>query len=513
MKHHNSNKPGIAVRFGDFALVIWIVLLIAGMISPGFAQDELLPSADSTAAVQQQAPSAQTLQQHLNDRRENDTTDWGARLISLLGMVVLLGLAWLLSEDKRKIPWKLVAWGMGLQLIFALLILKTVPGQWFFQQLTDAVNVILGFTEEGARFIFGGLVANNVPVGTPLGDPSMGPVPAEGATQFAHIGAYFAFFVLPTIIFFSSLMSLLYHLGIMQAFVKAVAWVMQRTMKTSGAETLSVAANIFVGQTEAPLMIRPYVNKMTQSELMAVMTGGFATIAGGVMAAYVGMLRHVFPDIAGHLIAASVMSAPAALVVAKIMIPEREQSMTTGTVRLKVEKDTVNVVDAAAQGASVGLKLALNVGAMLLAFISLLAMANYLVGAAAGWFGAENVTLQLLMGYLYWPIAWVMGIPSGECLLAGQLLAERVVLNEFVSYLHLSSILTTDGSGLSYRSMVILIYALCGFANFGSIAIQLGGIGGIAPDRRKDLARVGMRAMIAGLIATHMTATIAGILL
>ncbi len=378
--------------------------------------------------------------------------------------------------------------------------------------MSDVVNVMLGFTEDGARFVFGNLVKNNVPVGTPLGDPQMGPIIGQNQSGWASTGAFFAFSVLPTIIFFSSLMTVLYHFGIMQAVVKAMAWVMQKTMKTSGAESLSAAGNIFVGQTEAPLMIRPYIEKMTQSEIMSVMTGGFATIGGGVMAAYVGMLRHIFPDIAGHLIAASVMSAPAALVIAKMMQPETEESLTRGTVKIKIKTPTVNVIDAASRGAADGLSLALNVGAMLLAFIALIAMINYAIGALGGVVGIEGLTFQQLAGYVFWPLAWLMGIPANECLPAAQLLGEKIILNEFVAYLHLEQILSGGGQ-LSYRSAVIITYALCGFANLGSIAVQLGGIGGLAPSRRADLARFGLKAMIAGTLACLMTATLAGTLI
>jgi concentrative nucleoside transporter, CNT family len=331
--------------------------------------------------------------------------------------------------------------------------------------------------------------------------------------------------VLPTIIFFSSLMTVLYHLGVMQLIVKGAAWVMMRTMKTSGAETLSAAGNIFVGQTEAPLMIKPFVGRMTMSELMAVMTGGFATVAGGVMAAYVGMLVAFFPDIAGHLIAASVMSAPAALAVAKLMYPEKEEPVTRGTLKVEVESSDANVIDAAARGAGEGLTLALNVGAMLLAFIALIALLNALLGWTSdtvgltalmqhqGWIAADaRLTIEMILGWVFAPVAWVMGVPWHDATTVGTLLGVKTALNEFVAYLQFSSLLGA-GEPLSPRSIVITTYALAGFANFSSIAIQIGGIGGIAPTRRSDLSRIGLRAMVGGTLAAFLTGTIAGMVL
>jgi concentrative nucleoside transporter, CNT family len=444
------------------------------------------------------------------------------RLVSVLGMAVLLGIAWLLSVNRAMIPWRLVAWGTGLQVIFAVLILKTPAGEAFFAWINGVIVALLGFTEAGARFLFGNLVVNNVPVGA--GEPGMGPMePVLGTV--ASTGAFFAFNVLPTIIFFSSLMTMLYYFGVMQVVVKGFAWVMMRTMRTSGAETLSAAGNIFLGQTEAPLLIKPYIARMTMSELMAVMTGGFATVAGGVMAAYVGMLIFFFPDIAGHLMAASVMSAPAALVFAKMIWPETEEPATRGSLRVEVEKVDANVIDAAARGAGEGLQLALNVGAMLLAFIALIALFNALIGWIGGvtmltpllqdigWLATgQPLSLETILGWLLAPLAWVMGVPWADAPAIGTLLGIKTVVNEFVGYLQLNALLAGD-TELSPRSIVIATYALCGFANFSSIAIQIGGIGGIAPSRRSDLARIGLRAMIAGTLAAFMTATIAGILI
>ena len=443
-----------------------------------------------------------------------ESTPWGYRLVSLAGLAVMMVLAWVLSNNRRVIPWRVVGFGLGLQVVFALLVLKTGPGRFAFDLINAGFVKLLEFTEQGARFVFGNLVHNNVPVGT-VADPASGAMAPlmQTGVYFANVGSYFAFNVLPTIIFFSSLMTVLYHLGVMQKVVKAMAWVMQRSMKVSGAESLSTSANIFVGQTEAPLIIRPYVAGMTNSELMAVMTGGFATVAGGVMAAYIGMLKGYIPDIGGHLLSASVMSAPAALLVAKLMFPETGAPATMGTVPDDGgEKPHVNVIDAAAGGAADGLKLALNVAAMLMAFISLIALLNALVGAAGGLFGLGDLSLEKLLGYIFWPFALVMGIPVHECMQAGQLLGEKTVINEFVAYLHLAQGMG-QGSGLSTRSVIILSYALCGFANFGSIAIQLGGIGGIAPSRRGDLARLGLRAMVGGTLAAFMTACIAGVML
>ena len=443
------------------------------------------------------------------------------RLISVIGMITLLFIAWLLSVNRAMIPWRVVLWGLGLQILFALLILKTPAGEAFFTWINTVIVSLLGFTEAGARFLFGNLVVNNVPVG--VGEPGSGPfTPTAG--MVANTGAFFAFNVLPTIVFFSSLMTMLYYLGIMQAVVKGMAWVMMRTMKTSGAETLSAAGNIFLGQTEAPLLIKPYVAGMTMSELMAVMTGGFATVAGGVMAAFVGMLIVYFPDIAGHLMAASVMSAPAALVFAKIIWPETEEPVTRGTLKVEVEKIDSNVLDAAARGAGEGLHLAMNVGAMLLAFIALIALLNALIGwiggvtqltdffQSIGWLAAtQPLSLDSILGWLLAPLAWLMGVPWADAPEVGSLIGIKTAVNEFVAYLQLSAMLSGD-TALSPRSVVIATYALCGFANFSSIAIQIGGIGGIAPSRRSDLARIGLRAMIAGSLAAFMTATIAGIL-
>ena len=457
------------------------------------------PAPGPTAAVAAVTAVQATPQggQSLNATRQNIDTPVSARLISLLGMLTLIAIGWLLSTDRKAVPWRLVGWGVALQFVFAVFILKTPLGEAIFSGVNNVVVALLGFTVEGARFIFGDLVWNNVPVGTGTPGANAPMMPQPGTV--AQTGAFIAFNVLPTIIFFSSLVTVLYYFGIMQLVVKGVAWVMMRTMRTSGAETLSAAGNIFLGQTEAPLLIKPFVERMTMSELMTVMTGGFATVAGGVMAAYVGMLVFYFPDIAGHLLAASVMSAPAALVFAKIMLPEKEVPVTRGTLTVQVEKIDANVIDAAARGAGDGLRLAANVGAMLLAFIALIALANALLG----WVGDATGIAGLLRGMDI--------LAEGQRLNFESLLGVKTVVNEFVAYLQLSTLLGGDAD-LAPRSIIIATYALCGFANFSSIAIQIGGIGGIAPSRRSDLARLGLRAMVAGTLAAFMTATIAGMI-
>ena len=431
------------------------------------------------------------------------------RLRSILGLAFLVAIAWMLSVDRKNVVWRIVIWGISLQILFAFFILRTDIGTDFFDVINSVMVALLSFTVDGASFIFGNLVYENVPVG--VGTVGQGEF-SEMPGQVANTGAFFAFNVLPTIIFFSSLMTVLYHLGIMQLAVRGIAFVMQRTMGTSGAETMCAAGNIFIGQTEAPLLIKPFVEKMTMSELMVVMTGGFATVAGGVLAAYVGLLMAYFPDIAGHLIAASVMSAPAALVVAKLMYPEDGKPETSGNFEVSIESSDVNVIDAAARGASEGLFLALNVGAMLLAFIALVYMMNGLLGGLGSLAGIDGLTFELILGWLLSPLAWLMGVSWADAPMVGSLIGAKTVLNEFYAYLQLAATLGGEND-LQPRSIIITIYALSGFANFMSIGVQLGGIGGIAPSRRHDLARLGLRAMIAGSIAAFMTATVAGMIL
>jgi len=422
-----------------------------------------------------------------------------SNFIPLLGMAVLLALAWAMSSHRRLFPRRTVLWGLGLQLTFAVLLLRTDWGQAVFGWLRGAVVQLLAFTDPGAEFVFGPLfrtapqyVENLAPGASwwQAVDPAGG--------QPLTLGIVFAIHVLPIIIFFCSLTAILYHLGVMQRLVQGIAWVMQKTMKTSGAETLSVTANIFVGQTEAPVVIRPYLSGLTMSELMAVMVGGFATVAGSVMAAYVR-----FGVDAGHLLTASVLSAPAALVMAKIMLPETEKSETADSVVMSSEREYTNVLEAAAAGATDGVKLALNVGGMLIAFIALVAMVNF--GLAF-----VGTSLQEIFGFVFSPLAWTMGVPWDEARTFGNLLGTKIAINEFVGYIEL--VRAADAGALSPRSVVIGTYALCGFANFSSLAIQIGGIGAMAPERRGDLARLGLRAMLAGAFASWLTACVAGLL-
>ncbi len=429
-----------------------------------------------------------------------------ARVRAALGLGLLLGIAWALSTDRKKISWRLVGWGLSLQIGFALLVLKTPAGVAAFEALNHVVHAVLGYGTEGGRFVFGNLVGSEVPVGT-LEDGTF------SATQgmAAETGAFFAFRILPNIIFVSSLMTVMYYLGIMQRVVRAVAWVMQRTMRTSGAETLCTATNIFVGMMESPLVVKPYVERMTESEMMAIMTAGLATISGTVLAAYAGMLTPFHPDAAGHLIAASVMSAPAALVMAKLLVPETGEPVTIGVRTEEVERTDVNVIDAAARGAGEGLRLALVVGAMLIAFIALVAMVNGVLGWAGGLFGVPDITLEGLLGAALAPVAWMLGIPWADAGLIGRMIGVDFVLNEFVAYVQLSNELG-GGASMDPRSLVIGIYAMTTFANFGSVAMTLAGLGEIAPSRRHDLARLGLKAMAAGLMASLATAAVAGIL-
>lgn len=482
-------------------------------------------------------------------------------LFGLFGLCVLLGIAWLFSNAKRSVDWRLVLTGVGLQITFAALVLQgnafldwlaqQAPGlgrawpeittglagmgavllvlNWLayrfaalsgarpltrksllvtiaalvvfaapycgllFDRLGDGFVALLGFVNAGSGFIFGSLM---------------------DAERFGFV---FAFQVLPTIIFFASLMGVLYHLGVMQMVVRGMAWAITKLMRVSGAETTSVCASIFIGQTEAPLTIRPYLSRMTHSELFTVMVGGMAHIAGGVLAAYVALLGGTDPVqqafYAKHLLAASIMAAPATFVISKMLMPERAEPLTRGSVRMEVEQTTANVIDAAASGAGDGLRLALNVGAMLLAFIALIALVN----APLTWLGevtgiaaalGKPTDLATLFGYLLAPVAWIIGVPWQDANIVGGLIGQKIVLNEFVAYLELSKIQAT----LTDHGRLVATYALCGFANFSSIAIQIGGIGGLAPDRRADLARFGMRAVLGGSLATFMTATIAGVL-
>lgn len=429
----------------------------------------------------------------------------------LFGLATLLGIAWLFSTNRQAVDWRLVLTGVTLQILFAMLVLLVPGGRDVFDTLGGVFVRLLDFTREGSAFIFGDLARSE------------------------KFGVIFAVQVLPTIIFFAALMGVLYHLGVMQAIVKGLAWGITRVMRVSGAETTCVCASIFIGQTEAPLTVRPYIARMTQSELLTVMVGGMAHIAGGVLAAYVAMLGGTDPAqqayYAKHLLTASVMAAPATIVIAKLLAPETGDPLTRGQVRMEVERSTTGVIDAAAAGAGEGLKLALNVGAMLLAFVALIALIN----SPLQWLGSVGwsdsgvtidgllsdasgrpvvLSLQVILGYVLSPIAWVIGVPWEDATVVGSLIGQKLVLNEFVAYIGLADIINgrTEGVVLSAQGTLIATYALCGFANFASIAIQIGGIGGLAPERRSDIARFGMRAVLGGSLATFMTATIAGVL-
>ena len=443
-------------------------------------------------------------------------------LRGFLGILLILAIAFLLSNNKKKINWRLVGAGLSLQLVFAIFIIKGdslraffFPLGWvkeFFTWVSGFFVLVLNFTTEGAEFVFGAL--------------------AKSPGSLGSLGMFFAFQVLPTIIFFASLMSILYYLGIMQRFVQAMAWVMAKVMGTSGAESLSCAANIFVGQTEAPLMIKPFIKGMTKSEILTIMIGGMATIAGGVMAAYIQILgqsysqslgipldeaRHLF---ATHLLGASVMAAPAALVISKILFPETTTPETKGTVKITVEKNASNVVEAAAVGAGDGLTLALNVGAMLIAFIALIALINYILQGFGDMIGINEtlkanygkpLNFQLLIGLVLQYLAVGIGVPWQDALEFGSLIGTKIVLNEFVAYLDMGALIQSKAI-LTEKAIFMATYALCGFANFSSIAIQIGGIGPLAPNRKSEIASLGIKAVIGGSLATLTTATLAGIL-
>ncbi len=399
----------------------------------------------------------------------------------IIGIGILLGIAFLLSENKKAINYKTIIWGLGLQFVFALFILKTPIGKPLFSSIDKIINRLISFADKGSEFVFGSQVEN------------VGFHPAFESVAFR---------LLPTIIFFSSLISIMHHYGIIQLVVKFFSRLMQKTMHTSGAETLSVSANIFVGQTEAPLMIKPYIGGLTKSELMAVMVGGFSTVAGGVLAIYATWLEAI-PGIAGHLMSASVMSAPAALVIAKIIYPETEKTVSLDS-DIKSDHSTVNAMDALGSGTVLGLRLAVNVGAMLISFISIIALLNYFLAIL-------GFSIESALGLIFKPLAWAMGIPWNESDAVGSLMGKKIVFTEFVAFSDLK--LLIDNEQISEKAAIIASYALCGFANFGSIGIQLGGISGIAPERRKDIAQLISKAMIGGALASWLTATLAGILL
>lgn len=432
------------------------------------------------------------------------------RLICVLGLASFIAAAWIVSRDRKRFPVRVVVGGLALQLGLAFLVLRTGWGQRFFTAIGDAFTLVMGSVAAGSGFLFADSRA----------------APFSG--QFSDsILMTFAFGVLPTVIFFSALMSILYHIRVMHWVVWGMAWVMRFTLKTSGPETLAAAANVFVGHTEAPLVVRPYLAKMTRSELNAMMTGGFATVTGGLLGAYAGMGIEI-----AHLLTASVISAPAALLIAKVMEPEAEGAEVSSSLEMDgvagggedeggedAEPGHVNVIAAAVAGASDGLKLALNVGAMLIAFLAILKLIDVLLGLACTQFnwldpsGAPLVSLGVILGYACWPIAWLLGIPAAECAEAGRLIGLKTVANEFIAYQSLGELMKSDATVISARTATILTYALAGFSNFGAIGIQVGGIGGLEPTRKKDLAELGLRAMFGGLLACCMTGAIAGLLL
>ncbi len=433
------------------------------------------------------------------------------RMTGFLGLIFIMILAYALSDNKKAISWRLVILGTGLQAVLALLVLKTQIGRIIFDTANDLIVKILSFSNDGARFLFGNLVGLNVPVGIPSPGAPQSMAALEFTGNMANTGAFFAFSVLPTIVFFSSLTAVLYYFGILQWIISWIARFMQVTLKCSGAESFSAAANIFVGQTEAPFLVKPFIANMTRSEIMAIMTGGFATVSGGVLAAFVGMLVADFPDIAGHLLAASVMSAPASLVLAKIMVPETANFGDLSAKNIKIAMDDINAFDATTRGASDGLSLALNVGAMLVAFIAIISLFNWLIGGMGSFVGIENLSLQRIFAFIFAPFAYILGVPWEDASAIGNLLGLKTVVNEFVAYLQLSDYLH-NGLIKNTKSAVIATYALCGFANFASIGIQIGGLASLAPSRRQDFAKLGLRAMIAGTLACLQTAAIAGII-
>jgi CNT family concentrative nucleoside transporter len=413
----------------------------------------------------------------------------------VFGAIVILGIGYVFSMNRRAINWATVAWGLGLQIVFAFVVLKTSIGQTVFETVGGYITRLLGFAGVGAAFVFG-----------PLGDAGVwgrAMTTVFGGEEGARYAVIFAFQILPTIIFVAALFAILYYFGIMQFIVRVFAVVMHRVMNASGAESLNVAASIFMGQTEAPLTIRPFLPEMTRSELMTVMTSGMAHISGGIMAAYIA-----FGIEARHLLTAVIMTAPGTIMMAKLLVPETETPKTMGSVRLKVERTDVNVIDAAGRGTHEGLHLALNVGAMLISFLALIALVNALLGYVPSP-GGGYLSLERIFGWVFAPVAWAMGVPWRDAPIVGNLLGTRMALNEFVAYSQLGPL---KGS-LDPQSFTIATFALCGFANFSSIGMQIGGIGGLAPNRRQDLARLGLRAMFAGTLANFMTATIAGFLL
>ena len=517
--HFGKQEDSLSEKNGDYLFQKNLLVLFYNIPSDSIERFRVQELTDSTLvlashdkSISLTAPAnaeitnvTENTKSNLSLNRERDVAiNLKNILRGILGMVFLLLVCYLLSSNRKKIDWKLVAMGLALQIIFALLVLKVEFIAQFFDWISDKVVKFLNFSEKGAEFLFGGLV-----------------------TDMNTFGYIFAFKVLPTIVFFSAFTSLLYYLGILQKIVKVFAWVMSKTMRLSGAESLAAAANIFIGQTEAPLVVKPYLEKMTKSEMLCLMVGGMATIAGGVLAAFIAFLggdsdaeKVIF---AKHLLTASIMSAPAAIIIAKMLYPETEEVDR----KLDISKDKIgtNVLDAISRGTTDGLKLAVNVGAMLLVFTAIMAVLNWIT---VDWIGGptglnetiaantngryDGLTMQYILGKIFAPIAWIIGVPAEDITVVGQLLGEKTILNEFFAYASLSTLKET-GAILNYRSIVIATYALCGFANFASIGIQIGGIGVLAPNQRGTLARFGIKALIGGTVAALLTATIAGMLI
>jgi concentrative nucleoside transporter, CNT family len=411
------------------------------------------------------------------------------RWIGLVGMAVILAVALLFSRNRRSIRWRTVGWAFALQLAFAFLVLYWERGKDALEGFSNGVGKAIAYADKGSGFLFGWLAGPMDDFGQKIGMP---------------IGGYiFAFKVLPIIIFICAFFSILYHFGVIQVLVQGMAWVMQKTMRVSGAEALCVAANVFIGQTEAPVLIAPYIPRMTTSELLTMMTGGMAHVSGAVMLAYVTMGAPL-----KYLITASVMAAPGTFAIAKILWPETEEPATMGTVRMKVEKTSANFIDAAASGASQGMTLVLNISAMLIAFVALIAMANGFLGWAGGFFGRPDFQLQTVFGWVLGPLALILGAPRQDAAVVGNLIANKTVINEFFAFSMMKDVV----GQLSEKGKLIATFALCGFANFSSIGIQIGGIGGLAPTRKSELARLGFRALLAGSLVSFMTASIAGMI-
>jgi len=411
------------------------------------------------------------------------------RAVSVLGVLVLLGVAYALSTNRRAVQWRTVAVALAIQLAIALAILRTPWGGWLFGAVNDAADAFVGAAGAGIEFVFGRW-------------PKQALVASDGSS--VHLPYVFAIQVLPIIVFMSSIFAVLQHFGVLQRVVEALARGLRRSLRTSGAESLAAIAEIFLGMVEAPLMIRPYVPFLTRSELFCVMTAGLATVAGSVLVAYMGMIG---PAYAGHLVAASFMAAPAAIAMAKLMVPEEGVPQTMGGAHVEIPRTTVNAIDAAASGAIVGVQLALNIGGMLVAFVALIHMADALLGWAGAFAGMPSLSFEGILGWLLAPLAWVLGVPWHDAAKVGEMLGVKTVLNEFIAYQQLAD----AEASLDPRSVVIASYALCGFANFGSLAIQIGGLGGMAPERRGDVARDALRALVSGSLASFLTAAIAGI--